>query len=277
MVVSRIGSLVTRFEHVPITPEAVRAFRERGFLAVADLLAPEDVEDAASLVRPLLVDPVPRAEGMLFDYAGPDGDPTRATVLQLLLPFDYAPALFDTRFFARAAGLARALLPEPIRYRGSHFVAKPPGLDNPTPLHQDEAYWDPSCVHEAIGVWMPLTAVGPEHGCMRFLPRPIADETIFEHRHIGGDPRVHGLELADERFSESDAVEEPLPLGGVTVHHCRSIHGTGPNRTRATREALVINFAGPARALDEPRDFRWQRSTNNERDRTRRDRGIELP
>ncbi|MCZ7686078.1 MAG: phytanoyl-CoA dioxygenase family protein [Sandaracinaceae bacterium] len=194
MVASRIGTEVLHFEDVPLEESAAASFRARGFLVVPELLAADEVHRAAALVRALLDDPLPREEGMLFDYASPGGDPERPVVLQLLLPFDYAPALFETRFFARAAGLARALLPHPIVYRGSHYVAKPPRGDNPTPLHQDEAYWDPSSVHEAVAVWMPLAAVGPEHGCMRFVPRPLADETIFEHRHIGGDPRVHGLE-----------------------------------------------------------------------------------
>lgn len=276
MVTSRIGTEVLRFEDAPLDEGAVASFRARGFLVVPELLAADDVRAAAALVRALLDDPLPREEGMLFDYASPDGDPSRAVVLQLLLPFDYAPALFETRFFARAAGLARALLPHPIVYRGSHYVAKPPRGDNPTPLHQDEAYWDPSSVHEAVAVWMPLAAVGPEHGCMRFVPRAVDDETVFEHRHIGGDPRVHGLELAGG-FALEDALEAPLSLGGVTVHHCRSIHGTGPNRSSAPREALVLNFAGPSRALAAPRDFVWQRATDNDRDRARRGRGIELP
>lgn len=112
---------------------------------------------------------------------------------------------------------------------------------------------------------------------MRFVPRPTSDPSVLPHRHLGGDPRVHGLELLEGTFDEADAVDCPLALGGVTVHHCRTVHGTAATAGASARDALIVNFAAPEHPLPEPRDFPWQRATDNARDRERRRRGIELP
>ena len=277
MVESRIGTEVTGVEPLALPEGSLERFEEAGVLALEGLLTPAEVEETRRIVRPLLRAEEPRADGMIYDYATPDGDPEDAAVLQLLLPFDYAPALFDTAFFRKAAALARALIGEPLRYRGSHYIAKPPRGDNPTPFHQDEAFWEPTQVHEAVAVWLPWSDVTSAHGCMRYVPRPIDEETILEHRHIGGDPRVHGLELAPGTFEEGAAVDCPLSLGGVTVHHCRSVHGTAANTAGSTREALIVNFAAPGRTLATPRDFPWQRASEGAHHRERQRRGIDLP
>jgi hypothetical protein len=277
VVESRIGTEVRGIEPLTLPEGSRERFRGEGFLTVDALLTPAEVEQTKQLVLPLLRAEEPRADGMLYDYASPDGDPDDAAVLQLLLPFDYAPGLFDTAFFRKAAALAHALLGPQLRYRGSHYIAKPPRGDNPTPFHQDEAFWDPGEVHEAVAVWLPWSEVTAAHGCMRYVPRPIADETILAHRHIGGDPRVHGLELAVLAFGEETAIDCPLGLGGVTVHHCRSVHGTAANTAGTTREALIVNFAAESRALATPRDFPWQRASESAHHRERRRRGIDLP
>jgi ectoine hydroxylase-related dioxygenase (phytanoyl-CoA dioxygenase family) len=218
--------------------------------------------------------PEPLADGMLYDYAAPGGGLSDPRVVQLLLPFDYQPELFETELFANAAAIARQLLGDGIYYRGSHVIDKPPRGDNPTAWHQDEAFWDPAAKHEAIAIWIPLGDAPRDSGCMEFVPGSHAGDVLV-HRRLGGDPSVHGLELDGEGVT--GAVACPIRSGDVTVHHCRTVHGTGPNLSGQRRRSLVLNLAIAARALAEPRDFPWQRAAESDAQARRARRRIELP
>jgi hypothetical protein len=214
---------------------------------------------------------------MLFDYSTADGDLADPRVLQLLLPFDYEPKLFETAFFERSAALGRDLLGRPLFYRGSHYIEKPAGRDNPTPFHQDEAFWDPAALHEAIAIWLPLDDATIENGAIAFIPGSHRSGEVVPHRRVGGDPRVHALEVEPGRVPLDAAEHCLVPRGSVTVHHCRTIHGTGPNRSGSARRALVVNFAIAPTPLKKPRDFFWQHAGDNDAARRRSNRGIELP
>lgn len=61
---------------------------------------------------------------------------------------------------------------------------------------------------------MPLREATLENGCMVFLPGSQKGE-IAPHQSIGGDTRVHGLEIL-AAVREADTVACPLPAGGAT-------------------------------------------------------------
>ena len=83
---------------------------------------------------------------------------------------------------------------------------------------------------------------------------------VLPHRSIGGDVRVHGLEVDPEVTDLGELVACPLPAGGATIHHCRTLHFAGPNRTNQARRAYILAFTAPAKPLAEPRDFYWQKA-----------------
>jgi ectoine hydroxylase-related dioxygenase (phytanoyl-CoA dioxygenase family) len=69
---------------------------------------------------------------------------------------------------------------------------------------------------------------------------------LLPHRHLGGDPSVHLLEL-DVEVDVSGAVEVPLRIGGATFHHSRTLHSTAGNRTDRPRRAFANEFQTPPR------------------------------
>jgi hypothetical protein len=81
------------------------------------------------------------------------------------------------------------------------------------------------------------------HGCLHFIPgshrRPIEP-----HRHIGDDPAVHGLHVAPG-VDTSGGVPQPIPAGGATFHHQRTMHYAGPNATGSDQRACATEFQLP--------------------------------
>jgi ectoine hydroxylase-related dioxygenase (phytanoyl-CoA dioxygenase family) len=49
----------------------------------------------------------------------------------------------------------------------------------------------------------------------------------------------------------------PLPPGGATFHHCRTLHYTAPNTSNVQRRAYAMTFHGPAARRAEPAHWPW--------------------
>jgi ectoine hydroxylase-related dioxygenase (phytanoyl-CoA dioxygenase family) len=119
---------------------------------------------------------------------------------------------------------------------------------------------------------MPLQPATVENGCMQFVPGSHR-EGVQPHHNINNDPRVHGLEI--DQFDPNQAVACPIPAGGVTIHHCRTIHYAGPNQTDQPRRAYILIFAVPPVELEAPRDFYWQNWQTARQERARQSRESE--
>ena len=85
------------------------------------------------------------------------------------------------------------------------------------------------------------------------LPTPDNDPRL--------EPGYTGGELApDEDPAEwaQSAVACPLPPGGATIHHSRTLHFTGANHSSQPRRAYIMAFGTPTQARSVVRDFYWQ-------------------
>lgn len=257
MVVSRVGSPIERFAPCGWSEGAAARFWERGYVELPGLLSEAEMDELEATVDRLVSSPLPQREGNRFDYSAPGGAiGDRPKVVQTLYAADYAPTLFESPALTRAADAARRLLGEPPIYGGSHVVDKPPMADNHTPWHQDEAFWEPELRHRAVSLWLPMTSVDADNGCMELEVGSHRGE-VRPHRPLGGDARVHGLELDPDAVSGQTALV-PLARGDATLHHCRAVHRTGPNRTARLRRALVVNFASPLEPDTSGRRFPWR-------------------
>jgi ectoine hydroxylase-related dioxygenase (phytanoyl-CoA dioxygenase family) len=103
---------------------------------------------------------------------------------------------------------------------------------------------------------MPLQDATVESGCMQFVPRSHR-RGVQPHHPINNDPRIHGLEA--DKIDPEQVVACPIPAGGVTIHHCRTLHYAGPNSTDEPRRAYIQVFGLPTQNRAESRDFYWQR------------------
>ncbi len=254
-------------------------FQANGFLVLEQVTTREEVERMRAAYDEIFARRAGREDGMHLDPGGPDQDVNDITLEQILNPMAYHEDLRDTLYAANVRGIARQLLGEEASGGGGHAIYKHPG-GMETPWHQDEAYWGPAMEYRSFSVWMPLQDVTVEGGCMQFIPGSHRLPEILPHRHIGDDPRVHGLELVPGAYECRDAVACPLPAGGATVHLNNTLHYCGPNRTDVPRRAFILGGGLPARKRSVPRDFPWQHETDTVSQKTRKaaaDRRAEQP
>jgi ectoine hydroxylase-related dioxygenase (phytanoyl-CoA dioxygenase family) len=231
----------------PVLSDAdVASFRARGYLAVESLVPGDELEALRALYDAILADR--QVLSLHFEGGG--------RIHQVLSPDLRYPALRETASFARARSLACRLLGIAERELDgffTHLIYKPAGAGRDTPWHQDEAYWnEPDTRADSLSVWIPLDPVTVESGCMQFVPGSHAHD-VLPHARLGGFPpllRVEGVDV-------SGAVACPLPAGGATVHHCRTVHATGPNRADVERRAWSIAFHAPRARRERPLPRPW--------------------
>jgi ectoine hydroxylase-related dioxygenase (phytanoyl-CoA dioxygenase family) len=163
--------------------------------------------------------------------------------------------------------VAKRLFGSEAEFLGEHAIFKPARIGAETPWHQDEAYWDGDKEYEALSIWIPLQEATLENGCMQFVPGSHMLE-VQPHHNIDHDPRVTGL-VVDQETPEG-AVVCPIPAGGATVHHCRTLHYAGPNRSDVPRRAYILIFGVPPRQREATRDFYWRKNDEQQAREIRR-------
>jgi ectoine hydroxylase-related dioxygenase (phytanoyl-CoA dioxygenase family) len=240
-----------------LTTDDVARYHDQGFLALESFISAEEVDRMRTIYDRLFAERAGRSAGDQFDLAGADDEESAANLPQILNPSRYAPELLRSATLDRAREVLAELLGPDATFGGDHAINKPPRNGVETPWHQDEAYWDPAVSYHSLSIWIPLQEATVENGCMHFVPGSHRGEVV-PHRPIGGDPRVHGLEVEPGVVDVSTAVACPIPAGGATIHASRTLHYTSPNRSADHRRAYIISGGTPEQEAAEPRDFPWQ-------------------
>ena len=238
-----------------LTPEQIAQFRADGYLALPSITTPAEVAQLRGIFDRLFAEGAGWEKGAQFDLAGTDED-RRPALPQILNPAEFAPELLATEFRRTALAIARQLLGADAEPWFEHAILKPPRYGAATPWHQDEAHRnDPGVDYDQLSVWLPLQEATEANGCMRFIPRSHRGP-VLAHRSPGDDPRVTALECTGG-FAPEDAVPCPLPPGGATIHHCRTLHSAGPNASDIPRRAYILAFRSAMRPDADFRGYPW--------------------
>lgn len=250
---------ISKTSEIVLTPEQIAEFHERGFLSIPQISTPEEVELLRGIFDRLFAQKAGRAEGAQFDMVTHDEDDgTPQALPSIINPVNFAPELRATIFRTNAAAIARQLLGPKVTASFEHAILKPAHYGAATPWHQDEATRvDANFDYEQLSIWMPLQEATPENGCMQYIAGTHKAD-VLPHRSPKSDPRIHAIECAGG-FDPADATLCPLPPGGATMHHGRTLHYAGPNASDIPRRAYILAFEVPPKPSTRQRDFYWNR------------------
>jgi ectoine hydroxylase-related dioxygenase (phytanoyl-CoA dioxygenase family) len=249
-----------------LSDQEIAFYHENGYLSVDRVASDEEIAEIRIIYDRLFASRAGRSVGDHFDLVGTDEEGKEPLLVQILQPGKYFPELRKTDLYRNVVNLICQLLGSEAVFFGDHAINKPPRHGAETPWHQDEAYWDPGKDHCGISVWIPLQPATILNGCMHFIPGSHRLD-VLEHRPIGNDTRVHGLEILPGTFDFSGAVACELPPGGATFHGGRMLHYTPGNFTGEYRRALIVMGGLPTILRATPRRFPWQESQNTARAR----------
>jgi hypothetical protein len=183
-------------------------------------------------------------------WEAPDGDVQRQNDYIHYESEEIARILRKPVIGAVAARLAQA---EQIRVFQSTLIYKPAKPEEPSnlvPWHADRHYWH-TCTSEAM-----LTAFIPLHDC----GEDFGTITMIDGSHrwaepFGGDKstwystarereEVDQLLNAATHYNGAEVRKVPMiiPQGHMSFHHCRTYHGSGPNRRAQPRRAISLHL-----------------------------------
>lgn len=210
----------------------IRQYRERGFLAIPDLL------DAAELGR--LRDAADQAEAAMGTarVSGGDGHGAaeRESFVQRINQCRVSPGIAAVvrhpaigRLASRLEGVAgmRLYLDQSLRKRP---------WDSPTAFHVDNPFWAFTS-SQACSLWIALDGATIGNGCLWYLPG--THRGAVHGRNAGTGGRLDAIFDSHAEWRGLEAVPIELPPGGAVVHNGYTCHGAGPNLTPRPRRAII--------------------------------------
>jgi phytanoyl-CoA hydroxylase len=227
-------------------------FVENGFVVVPQFLAPAELAELRANLDRYVREVVPTLPDSHAFYV----DKARRDTLKQMQHMGGDPFFADYARHPKWVGLASALLGEEAAAQQPEWFNKPPGLESPTPPHQDNYYF---CLRppQVLTIWLALDPVDQENGCLRYV--------VGSHRH-GLRPHdrsdIVGFSQGITDYGPYDETREQvvcLQPGDAAVHHGETIHRADPNRSEERhRRAFAMVMRGASCRRDESAFARYQ-------------------
>ena len=222
-----------------VSEEKVEQFWRDGFIVLRGVLSDEEI----AVYGPVICDTATeryRAQGMTPAGGG-------AFLQTLNMRFEnegMRQFCLSRRFGQIVATLTRS--PAVRIYHEQALFKQPGGIDSA--WHQDQYYW-PVNTDRSVGLWMPLVDCTEEMGPIRFV--------VGSHRYSN----LGGTHISDEsaQFFDDFILEEGLQVhqvhhmaaGDCSFHLGWTVHGASPNRSKVTREAMIVTYYPDGTRVDE--------------------------
>ncbi|MEM9728143.1 MAG: phytanoyl-CoA dioxygenase family protein [Myxococcota bacterium] len=162
----------------------------------------------------------------------------------------HTDAIRDLVYYSPFAYWAQQLMQsEEVRFFYDQMFVKEPGVDAPTPWHQDLSFW-PLGGEQICSFWVPLDPVTQESSGLQYVKGSHRWGKRFRPISPGRDPLGVDSDLAippdvhaePEKYDHACWDMEP---GDVTVFHPLTLHGSSGNKTRKQRRrALALRWLG---------------------------------
>jgi hypothetical protein len=148
---------------------------------------------------------------------------------------------------ARLAGASE------IRVFQSTLIFKPPVPDEPSnivPWHFDKHYWASSSSERMLTAFIPFHDCGEEMGTITMIDGSNrwaeigADDSTTRHFAERDHSQLEDMLTANAAYNGAEVSKVPMiiPKGHMSFHHCRTYHGSGPNRSTRPRRAISFHL-----------------------------------
>ncbi|QHW34823.1 phytanoyl-CoA dioxygenase family protein [Paenibacillus rhizovicinus] len=254
-----INSRMYQFDriHAPLpsagafTDEHVKQYREQGFIAIEQLLTPDEVHASIAAIMRIMMDPDTKAK---IQFTKPrhelHSDEERELAIRKVYEYvDADPVLHAAAYHPVIGAIVERLLGEQPKLVQDQALLKPPFGGGEKPWHQDMAYGNLSYEQAVVGVWIALDEAGLDNGCMHVIPQSHMD---------GATPHyaVRDWQICDANVPVNKDVAIPLKPGGALFFHGLLYHGTPFNCSDQRRRALQFHYAPAAAAKMSPGEYK---------------------
>ena len=164
----------------------------------------------------------------------------RPRLRRLVSPADLHPTFWEFVSQSVVADIADDLVGPDLKFHHSKLNFKAPGGGEEVKWHQDIQFW-PHTNYSPLTVGVFLDDVTADMGNVGFIPGS-HDGPLYDQ--YDGERWVGCLKDADcAQVDAQSAVYPEGPAGTVTVHNCRSVHGSSRNASNRSRRLLLQTYA----------------------------------
>ena len=130
------------------------------------------------------------------------------------------------------------LIGSDILVAGTCLFLKEPENQGFVSWHQDGKYqgWDP---YNFLTAWIAITDVTEENGCMRMLPGS-HKKNFMQHKDTFDDNNLLTRGQTIDNVPYKKTIPILLKEGQLSLHHPKTIHGSGPNLSKKRRIGFAI-------------------------------------
>lgn len=140
--------------------------------------------------------------------------------------------------------LVEPLLGPDLMVWTSHLYPKEPGDGRFISWHQDSAHWGLDS-EQIVTLWLALTPVTEENGCMRMLPGTHRKGIVDHEDTWDPDNILTRGQTITSGIDEDLAVSVELAAGQCSLHHVNMFHASHPNTSDARRVGLALRYITP--------------------------------
>jgi phytanoyl-CoA hydroxylase len=221
-----------------LTEEQKTKYSEQGFLVLEGVLPEAEVAQARTVVEEF----VERSRGVTASDSVYDLEPGHTTqdprVRRLKEPCALHPIFRCLGQCDAVLDLVAALIGPNIRYQTSKLNMKSARFGSPIAWHQDFAFY-PHTNGDLLAVGVALADCTLENGCMLMIPGSHRGP-IWSHHQDG--LFVGAVDVEKVGVDATAAVPVPVRAGGITLHHCRTLHASAPNTSQTPRRVFFLEF-----------------------------------
>ncbi len=220
-----------------IAPDISRVRFERdGYVAVSPLFDGDEMAEIKAEVTRYIRDVVPTMPDTRVYYEDKH-DPSSLKQVQKIFEYD---EYFSNLMNGVIRRMAETVLDDDVVPINMQYFNKPAGIGQATPPHQDGYYFHLTPC-EAVTGWLALDDVDEENGCIHYIRGSHHAERFRPHGQTGVLGFSQGITDFGTASDKADSVAFPGPAGSFLMHHARTIHWAGPNRSK-TRSRRAIGF-----------------------------------
>ncbi|MFZ9038309.1 MAG: phytanoyl-CoA dioxygenase family protein [Gammaproteobacteria bacterium] len=210
-----------------LTQQQVEQYRQQGFLSPIDVMSKEEASRYAQQLQ--------AAEVEYPQELNAENRNNPHLAFGFLDQLAHHPVILDA---------VEDLIGPDFALWGSVLFIKEPETRHYVSWHQDATYVGIS-PHDYVTPWLALTPSDRETGCMSMIPGSHRDD-IQPHLETFHDDNILTRGQAIQEVDESVAVDLILRPGQMSLHHCRVIHGSQPNRSKQRRVGFALQGYVPA-------------------------------
>ncbi len=232
----------------PLTAAQRRTFAEDGWVHLPGFLSEAELQPLETIYWQLLRREIPVVGRDYCDMTGRYDRPIEQfAILNVMLPRRYHPPLAGNVYERRAAAVARALCGDDLQLDYDQLVAKPPHQAEAVfHWHQDLGYWPDTTDTRTASFWLALDDTDEGNGCVQFVDGSHAEPELRGHEPLLGDRGENHTMVAVVDPAVDRIRPARLRRGDVSVHHERTVHGSGGNTSDRWRRGYVVAFRSAA-------------------------------